>query len=423
MENLENKPLNPNLSQTPNTSEFAEKQPLIDVKTSNLLRKVGIGGGIFLGILILISIVVSIMPKQSPIASTGDVLVEDPITSLNETKEYFAYIKDSKAIWIADLKGENKQMIIDISPSSTSVFSTLTWKTPTDITYTICADANTECSIKTINIESKSITDEYNSTNFIKKISWDKTSNYIAFIEYYKAPEYQELNEFTNFTMKTGTILSKLNSFLKTEDPSGVNNRVIFSGDNQYVAFYSVMTVPTYENDRLIRTETLPVIEVYLLNGTKVDRIENARDPFFITENKIGYIRDGQIVYKIVGTAEETIATVFNGYNPSISPDKNLIAYWYYEGNLNNVVLGLFDTNLNIHRNILRGIVLPTWVSNDLILGIKADNCLQGSSCQLYQFQTNSISLVDIKRGNVVQVDQGKRISEPSFVFFEKTTE
>lgn len=421
MENIENKPLNPNLSQTPNTSEFAEKQPLIDPKTSRLLKKVGIGFGIFLGLLILISIVVSLIPRKPPVASTGDVLVEDPTPSVNETKEYFAYIKDTKAIWIADLKGENKQMIIDISPSSTSIFSTLTWKTPTDITYTICADAESECSIKSINIESKAVTDEYNSTNFIKKISWDRTSNYIGFIEYLRSNQYQEFNEFTNFTMKTGTIISKLNSFIKTEDPSGVNNRVIFSGDNQYVAFYSVMKVPEYENERLVNVKEIPTIEVYLLNGTKVDRIEYARDPFFITDNKLGYIKDAQVVYKTIGTAEETIATAFNGYNPSISPDKNLISYWYYEGNLNNVVLGIFDTNLNIHRNILRGIVLPTWVSNDQILGIKADNCLQGSSCQLYQFQTNSISLVDIKRGNVVQVDQGKRISEPSFVFFDKS--
>jgi len=54
-------------------------------------------------------------------------------------------------------------------------------------------------------------------------------------------------------------------------------------------------------------------------------------------------------------------------------------------------------------------------------LGIKADNCLQGLNCELYQFQTNSISIVDIRKGNVIQIDQGKRISEPSFVFFDET--
>ena len=412
MENtVENNPAAQN-----NPSEFAKKQPLINPKTMALAKKIAIGAGAFFVLFIIVTIIYKSIPKQQPIASIDTNTEDEAQIVSQEERRYFAYIKDTKAIWIADTKGENKQMVLEIPASSTAVFSTLTWKSPSDLTYVMCEDTEqNNCNIRTINIESKAITDEYASENMIKKMIWDKTSAYIGFIE--TTLDGRE-GIRTNFKLKTGTIVNELNTFLKQDDPGNTKVQVMFSSDNKYIVYYSVMRKITKISDTQ-SVEIIPLIEVYLLNGTKVDQIESATDPFFITENKLGYIKNNSIIYKTVGLEDETIATAFNGSNPSISPDKNLIAYWYSEGNLNNVVLGVFDTNLNIHRNLLRGIVLPIWISDSEILGIKADNCLQGTTCQLYQFQTNSISLVDIQRGNVVQVDQGKRISEPSFVFFE----
>lgn len=422
MENLKGEqitPTNPTSQNTPN--DFAEKQPLLDAKTIKIIRTAAF---VFVGLIILLIaglIAIRFLPKSSPIAviDTG-APVDDVVQPDQKVKPYFGYIKDDKAIWIADTNGESKQMVLDISPSSNSVFSTLTWKSPTDLTYVICTSAKGSCDINTINIDSKSISKEYSSPNTIKKVTWDKTSRYLAFIEdEIKSSSSSDDVPNSIFKLKTGTIVSDLFTFPKNEDPGNVNSRVLFSSDNQYIVYYGVTKeIKKQQGGKEIITVT-PFIVSYLLNGTRVDQLVYAKDPFFITENKIGYTKNGKIVYKTIGLNDETIATEFNGSNPEISPDKSQIAYWYSEGSLNNVVLGVFDTNLNIHRNILRGIVLPYWISDSKILGIKADNCLQGTSCQLYEFRTNSISLVDITKGNVVQIDQGKRISEPSFVFFE----
>lgn len=432
MENLEQQPVNlqsapiQNDNQNPpsTNSEFAQKQPLIEPKTLNLIKKLGITCFSVVMIFVVGIVAYNMMPKPTPIATvnTGN----DQTTDEQNDKEdlrYFGYIKDEKAIWIADTNGENKKVIVEIPTSSKAIISTITWKSPKEITYSVCAGpASDSCEVKTVNIDDKSTVNEFIEQGMVRKITWDKTSQYVAFIEEGPAKGSSSTGELrsTSFRLKTGTIFTDLETFTKQEDPTNINSRVLFSDDNQYIVYYGI--------EKLIKkpvgggsetTVLTPKIQIYLLNGTKVDEITGGRDPFFITENKLGYIKDLKIVYKTIGLKDETIATAFNGYTPQISPDKNLIAYWYAEGSLSNVVLGVFDTTLNIHRNILRGIVLPYWISDSQIIGIKADNCL-GSSCQLYEFKTNSISLVDITRGNVVQIDQGRKISEPSYVFFDE---
>jgi hypothetical protein len=186
------------------------------------------------------------------------------------------------------------------------------------------------------------------------------------------------------------------------------------------VLFYSINGLPDETKSKENEIAIIPssTIEVYYVNGVKVEHIEGANDPFLLNDGKMGFKKDNKIVYRTIGKSDETVITSFNGFNSEISPNKNLIAYWYAEGNLSNVILGVFDSELNIHRNILRGIILPIWINNDKILGIKADNCLGGTSCQLYEFQTNSISLIDVEKGNVKQIDQGRKISEATYKSF-----
>ena len=431
MENFEQNPVNlqgapiqnNNQNPIPNNSDFAQKQPLIDPKTLSLLKKLGITFFSLIMVLVVGLVAYNMMPEKTPIASVNlDENLLDDNNGDSDNIKYFAYIKDDKAIWIADTSGENKKVIFEIPTSSTAIVSTITWKSPRELTFSLCTALDSSCEVRTINIDDKSVVSEFATEKTVRKITWDKTSQYIAFIEDQGATTASLTTgqRTSTFRLKTGTIFNDLETFFKYDDPTNINSRVLFSTDNQYIVYYGIRKIikKAAQGQSGESFTVAPLIQIYLLNGTKVDEIDYAKDPFFITENKLGYIKEDKIVYKTIGLQDETIATAFNGYTPQISPDKNLIAYWHAEGSLSNVVLGVFDTTLNIHRNILRGIILPYWISDSQIIGIKADNCL-GSSCQLYEFKTNSISLVDISRGNVVQIDQGRRISEPSYVFFE----
>jgi|LakMenE18May11ns_1017448.scaffolds.fasta_scaffold9956263_4 hypothetical protein len=419
MENSDQKTtLNPQ-SNTSTNNQFAEKQPLIDPSVLKTSKKIAIAAIGIVIILIMFQIIFNFIRNKTFIPNVNTSIPEPteqpkPMAA----KKFFSYLKDEKAIWISDTTGNNKEMILEIPTASKSFFSTITWKTPKNLTYVICEDSLGPCEINTISIEDKAITNEFNTEGLVKKLSWDKSGSYLAFVEEYKTLE----NEYSrSFRLKTGTVINSLSTFLVDKDLNNIRYNVQFGPNDKYIVFADTKKELIEKNSRDILTTYTSFIEVFILNGTKVDYIPYAGDPFFINESKLGYIKDRSIIYKEVGQKDETIATVFNGITPAISPDKSQIAYWYTEGNLNNVVLGVFDTNLNIHRNILRGIVLPKWISETEILGIKADNCLQGLNCELYQFQTNSISIVDIRKGNVIQIDQGKRISEPSFVFFDET--
>ncbi len=398
-------------------SEYAEKQPLIKPGKLRRLKALGIGLAIFLflGVVALFAVASLTQNSQIPLPTAPIDDDTEQIVEMSKTPQ-FAYIKNGKEIWAVDVTGENKILVLELSPVEQTSFTALSWKSPGNLTYTICpelsgSNQNSSCKIKTINLENRAVFDEFELNEQIKKMSWDITGRYMAIVS--------EDNESTYFKLKTGTIVTTLNQFLKMPDPAGTDSRVFFTPDSQNVIFSAISRVVIERTNREDEVIITPLINTYLLNGTKIDEIEQAKDPFLMSPNQIGYRVEDRLVYRTLGENEDTVITDLNGFSPAISPDKSQIAYWYAEGNLNNVILGVFDAKLNIHRNILRGIILPLWLDDKKIVGIKADNCAS-SNCQLYQFQTNSISIFDLSRGNVIQIDHGKKIIEPTFTDFSE---
>ena len=415
--------MNENQMETPiNQNEFAEKPPLLSPAYKKGLR---IGLISCLGIMVfaigglIIYRQLQEIIKNKKLSSIDPNFVTNPTPTIDNTKlnEYFSYIKNKKEIWIVDTNGENKAMISELSPSNASIFSTLDWKDKTHISYSECNNerpsiTDIKCKIKTYDIETKATNDEYETDALIRKFSWSLAANYLSIVE--------DTDSETFFKIKAGTVTNTLNKFYRINDLSNTQGKTLFTADSQYVLFYSIngLLDETKSQGNEIAINPSSTIEVYYVNGVKVEHIEGANDPFLLNDGKMGFKKDNKIVYRTIGKSDETVITSFNGFNSEISPNKNLIAYWYAEGNLSNVILGVFDSELNIHRNILRGIILPIWINNDKILGIKADNCLGGTSCQLYEFQTNSISLIDVEKGNVKQIDQGRKISEATYKSF-----
>ena len=59
----------------------------------------------------------------------------------------------------------------------------------------------------------------------------------------------------------------------------------------------------------------------------------------------------------------------------------------------------------------MRGFGLPVWIGDGTVVGVKPDGCI-GSNCQLYQYQTFSIAVIDMDNGEAKIIDSGKTISE-----------
>jgi len=178
-----------------------------------------------------------------------------------------------------------------------------------------------------------------------------------------------------------------------------------------YVAAFGLLLTSCDKNEKdETKAETNTEADAVILE-VKNEFVPDKRVALFEVES---YKKDGKLLYKAIGEEGESEITNFIGYNPQVSPNGKSFAYWWNENNDLTVVLGVYDSKLNIHRNILRGIILPTWITQDKIAGIKADSCL-GESCLLYQFQTASLAIVDILNGEVTPVDQAKSISNITF--------
>lgn len=398
-------------------SEFAKKLPLVPKKT---LKKIAILFSLLLVFAVIGGTVFAIYSnylkkqREQP-AQLQKPLDKQPVTPpvTEKISPRFAYIKNTKILLSAGLNGENRTRLLELTGNDYKL-TTLFWKGAQNITYARCptvATRGTSCEISTLDTQSKSVLPELNDTRVtdIYKLTFSPDKNYLAYLG--------SKNSKTYFYFRSGTISNSFGSFLTGNNLARPQNRVFFTPDNQYVVFATKRkTVRVGTRDKRQTTEiTTPVIYVYRINGVKVDEISGASDPFLIDNEKLGYVRRNKIVYRIIGNVEETVVTSFeNSYNPVISEDGAKLAYWKNEGGFQDVVLGLYETNLNIHRNIIRGIVLPTWITVNRVIGITADKCV-GQNCYLYEFQTTSLALVDINEGTVLTIDQGKSISELTF--------
>lgn len=391
-----------------NSNEFAEKGPLFN---SKLKRKVFIGAGIFVTLIALaIGGIVAYSQLNKPpelVPEPPKPAPESPEIVLSETPR-FAYIKNSKNIWISNIDGGEKFSILELPLTSESSVVSTSWKDKDNLSYIVCDSSTKVCEISTYNFETKSIKPELTTTgSTITKFAWSKDTKYLAYIENRAGK--------INLRMKLGTVDNILKTFDAGEDPSNSKTVVGFNPNNQYI-LYSAPSVDIQYDARGNVTSQTPIQSLYIfqLNSAQIDEVPNVTYPFFIDDNTIAYKSGSRLVYKEVGTTQESSITDFTGYNPALSPNENQIAYWRDEVGFNNVVLGVYESDTGIHRNILRGIILPVWVSPDKIVGIKADSCI-GERCLLYEFQTTSMVIVDVNNGEVISVDQGKTLSGVSF--------
>ena len=292
-------------------------------------------------------------------------------------------------------------------------FTTLTWKDKDQITYAKCEiNHSKDCSIETLNLKNRSITPEIiqSLSDKIRKIKFNNNKKYFAYI----GQDSTEKNINLTFYIKTGTVKTPLKTISSNPDPTNIQTRILFTNDNNYIVF-SAIEVTHDEKDKN-KIYKVPQIYIYQINGILFDRIENATDPFIVNKDTIGFSKNNQLMYKKIGNKLETSVTPFKqSYNPVISFDKRNIAYWKNEGGFSDVLLGIYNIDMGIHRNILRGVIIPTWVTNNSLVGIKADGCI-GQACLLYEFQTTSLVLVNIENGDVTIVDQGKSISNIDFL-------
>jgi len=387
--------------------EFAKKPPLIYPKTIKLIL-LGLGA-----LVVLISAFIVIKQFILPNISKTEPIAVEPIKPINENpvnpisqKPKFAYIKNQNEIWIVNTDGQEKQLVSDLKDNSENIYTTLKWKSDTELGYSLCNnEKNANCSILNINLETKAVTPELSGKySSITKFAYSPDKRYVAFISV--------TENSLAFNLKSGTVSNRLDTFQTVSDPSNINSRVFFTENNEYVIFSGVKLEPADPKDKNAKPKIYSVIQVYLLNGTKVDSLTNATDPFLIDNETLGYKRENKLIYKKIGIDGESEISQFTDTevnNPVISPDKTNIAYWTGVDGFTNVVLGVLDINSNIQRNILRGILLPKWLDNDKVAGIKADNCA-GINCQLYEFQVISLVIVDINNASVNLVDQGKSI-------------
>lgn len=387
-------------------NEFAEKKPLFTMKT---IIKMGLG---LITIFILGTVIVIILalikkkPKQIEPPKEPDipVVIEKPVTS---DLPKLAYIKNQNTVWETNIKGESKALLVNIGQNTNQIITSLDWKTKDKISYSQCTKDSTGCKINVYSKDNKSqetVLTEPKAT-LILKHAWSPDKRTLGYIE--------QRGGNTYLNLKSGNVLTPLESFPATKDIANTKTRLLFTPDGEYVIFYAekkdIITDQKYKSKK--ESASYPVIMVYRLNGIKVDEIKNASDPFLIDKNLLGYNKDNQLKYKEIGSSTETLITNQTGLNPVISPNKKLIAYWAKEtGGLKKIVLQIFDTELNIRRDILRGIVLPTWLTDHSIAGIKLDSCLT-ENCLLYEFQTAGLVIVDTNTSKTTVVDQGDSIS------------
>jgi len=394
-------------TQNQNT-EFAAKGPLFDKSTIKKFALMGVIGVLILMILIVAGITISQILKskdelqETPINTTEPVVIEQP-----KEKPHFAYIKNRKAIWIASTDGKDKNQILEIPAASSEYYTDIDWKTADILSYSKCSDDN-KCSIESFNTKDKSSIVEVSQNNGngqISRIKWDPKAKYLAFIRYSQ-------DDYT-INFKAGTVTQVFKTLKAQMTDRDIDSKLTFDNQGQYLAIY-LNYKQIDEKDRNKEPIIIPTIYVYQPNGVIVDEIAKAQDPDFDKEGNLYYISDGDIILKSIGESNATAVTQLIGRNITMSADSTLIAYWDDKGGFANSRLNIYDLKQDIHRNILRGIILPKWISANEVVGIKPESCI-GASCQLYEFQTTSLYILNIQdtsaENSVIQVDQGKTLS------------
>lgn len=402
-------------SNKPPTNEFAKKGPLLSKLLIKRITTVIIGVALLaIGVSFIVPLTLDFFYKikEESGKTEPDLPLEPPIINGNtETSELpvFAYIKDENSIWTANIDGQERTQLIEISKVDEEKITSTAWKNKDQISFSKCSNTNNKkgCEILLLTTTNKSqslLITEQNSKN-INTHAWGPDQKSIGYIK--------TTDKNLSFNLKIGTINNELETFLTEIDRSNVKSRVIFTEDNEYVIFSGIKKeiIPSKDDRDKPTIEIYPIISIYSLNGVQVDSIKNASDPFLIDNKTVGYKKDNRLMYRSIGTPDETEIATQAGFNPTISQDKKKFAFWSIEtAGLQKVILQIFDSDLGIVRDVLRGIVLPTWLSDTKIAGIKVDDCL-AESCLLYEFQTPGLVLINIDTSEAAIVDQGKSIA------------
>lgn len=393
-----------------NNSEFAQKEPLVYKQTIKKYAVIGVS--LILLIAILITGIVIYQRIKDRLDNPAPVPTPTPTPTPEVPKAespLIAYVKNDKSIWLIDTNGENKRMLLELPASSNQSFSSLAWKTNKLLSYSLCTQS--VCTVETYDIDKKSTSTEILNAprGTIDHLSWARENKFLSYVV--PTSTGQSGLSTIELYLKTGTVntmLTKADANTKNIDQT---SRTQFSPDEKYIAYsFEALTVPEGARRNTPPVNT-PTILVYQTSGIVVDKIINAKNPMFLDNDTLSYEKDGALVNKKVGVAGSSTITPLVGFNVTNSPDNSKYAYWNPTGGFSDALLIIYDTNLKVHRNILRGVILPEWINNSSIVGIKADNCL-GEVCELYEYQTVTLATVNIESRTQQTFDQGRNIRD-----------
>jgi hypothetical protein len=408
------------------SSEYANKPSLLGSVLARKFMKIVVisGGSVLLLFIAVLGYQIYQKWQTTPVSPPPPPPPPPIVEPVSVNKAVFAYLKDRNSIWTIDVNGENKKQIY-ILKNNTDKLTALDWKAQNKLlSFSLCK-ANNICEISTYDMETNSLSPEVKDikSNFIRKLTWSDEKDYLAYVAVSKGNYTETINVKKNaisadFILRSGSVDQSLVKFYTIDDPTNSQTKVLFTPQSRYVIL-STLYEELVDQDKNSKTskkvynlESYPVIYIFRMNGSIVEIIKNASDPWIENDTTIGYKKDDKLVYKTIGEEEETLISDFEfSYNPVISPNLKQIAYWKKEGGFNDNALGVYEKDLSIHRNIVRGIVLPLWVSENKVLGIKPDGCL-GQNCLLYEYQTAVLTLIDVKQQSAQVLDQGKTITE-----------
>lgn len=310
------------------------------------------------------------------------------------------YIKDKSQVWVYDINENSRQLIISVPQvDNNETITAAAFKSDNEVSYAYCPD-NDGCIVQTLDLDTKGIKTEYQSEKgeTIRQIDWGN-EEYLGLII--------ENQDQTSFVVQAGTVENTFNLFNSVPDTSNINTKILFDSTGETVIFSAESLVTENAGTRNEKQFRRPIVEIFKINGLKIDQVLDAKDPIFVTDEFISYTKGQTIFIKKIAELGENIVTDNGGNSIEISPDKSQYVFWKASNDgSRNITMSLYDIQQNFTRNILRGIILPKWVTNTEIIGIKSESCLS-NDCLLFEFQTAELIQLNIDTQATTVIDRG----------------
>lgn len=401
-----------NKDQNNNSSSYAKKESYLNIYRKQINLILGIVGTIFLFTIIAL-LIQTFKPSEDPgtIVNDSNTNVNNDNNTIDQNDEPIVtntpttkiiYIKDQKEVWLYDVAKNDKELVVSVPQFSdkSELITAAAFKSDNEVTYSYCPGKK-GCTVYTTNLDTKGrkTEQEFKNVNRISQLEWGGEHEYLALIT--------EEEATTNFLVKSGTIITPFKTFTTADDTTGLASSIRFDSKGDKVIFHGQQLQILNLGKRNEERNKISLVDVYKINGVQIDEATNAYDPLFVSDDFFSYRRGQGIYIKQIGEGGENLVTPNAGNSIEISPDKTQYAFWNaIDEGIRNVTLRIYDIKQNFTRNILRGIILPKWVTNTKLLGIKSESCLS-DDCLLYEFQTAELILVDINSQETIIVDRG----------------